>query len=236
MTQRLAGRLMLVTGASRGIGRAVASALAKEGAHVVAVARTVGGLEDLDDEIQKEGGSATLVPLNLTDFDALDRLGASLFERWGKLDGFVGNAAMLGALSPITHVKPDSWKTLIDLNLTANWRLVRSLDPLLKRSDAGRVVFVTSSVGNRPRAFWGGYAVSKAALEMLALVYAEECRTTRVRVNIVDPGAVRTRMRAEAYPGEDPATLPTPAEIAPALVELLLPSTESHGERVTIRR
>lgn len=233
--RRLENRLILVTGASRGIGRAVAEALARQGAHLILVARTVGGLEEADDEIKRAGGSATLVPLDLTDFDAIDRLGASIYERWGKLDGLVGNAAMLGSLSPLGHIKPDSWKQLLDVNLTANWRLLRSLDPLLRRSDAGRVLFVTSAVGHEPRAYWGGYAVSKAALEMMAFIYAEETRSSPVRVNVINPGGTRTRMRADAYPGEDPATLPTPEDIAPRFVDLMLPSCTKHGECVEVR-
>lgn len=233
MTERhLEGRLAVVTGASRGIGRAVAVALARAGAHVIAIARTVGGLEELDDEIQAAGGSATLVPVDLTDFDAIDRLGASIYERWKKLDILIGNAAMLGPLSPLGHIKPDAWKNVIDLNVTANWRLIRSLDPLLKLSDAGRVVFVTSGVGHKPRAYWGGYAVSKAALEMLALTYAAECATTNIRVNLVNPGATRTKMRAQAMPGEDPETLPKPETLAALFLSLVDPSLNKHGERI----
>ena len=231
MTDRhLEGRLAVVTGASRGIGRDVAIALGRAGAHVIAIARTVGGLEELDDEIQAAGGSATLVPVDLTDFDAIDRLGASIYERWKKLDILIGNAAMLGPLSPLGHIKPDAWKNVIDLNLTSNWRLIRSLDPLLKLSDAGRVVFVTSGVGHKPRAYWGSYAVSKAALEMLSNIYAAECVKTNIRVNLVNPGPTRTKMRAQAMPGEDPETLPKPDTLVPLFMSLVDPALTRHGE------
>ncbi|MBN9590986.1 MAG: SDR family NAD(P)-dependent oxidoreductase, partial [Alphaproteobacteria bacterium] len=184
MTKPLENRIALVTGASRGIGRAAALALAAQGAHVIAIARTVGGLEELDDEIRKAGGSATLVPLNLKDFAALDRLGASIFERWGRLDAFLGNAGTLGVLTPLGHLEPKVFQELLDINVTANWRLIRSLDPLLKQSDAGRVLFISSTVARKPRAFWGGYAMSKAALESLALTYAAECEGSAIRVNL----------------------------------------------------
>src|SRR5215471_12013636 len=174
----LSGRTALVTGASRGIGRAAGRALAAAGAHVILVARTVGGLEDLDDEIQKAGGHATLVPLDLKDFAALDRLGASIYERWGKLDAFLGNAAVLGPVTPVSHIAPKQFQELIDVNITANWRLIRSLDPLLKQSDAGRALFVTSGAARKHTPYWGGYAMSKAALESLALIYAAECEGT----------------------------------------------------------
>jgi NAD(P)-dependent dehydrogenase (short-subunit alcohol dehydrogenase family) len=228
-------RIALVTGASRGIGRAAAVALAAAGHHVICVARTVGGLEEADDAVRSAGGSATLVPLNLRDGEALDRLGASIFERWGRLDAFFGNAGVLGALSPLTHLEPKAFDELVAVNVTANWRLIRSLDPLLRQSDAGRVLFVSSSVARTPRAFWGGYAMSKAALESLALTYAAECDSTNIRVNILNPGATRTRMRAKAMPGEDPATLPTPEDIAPLIVQMLSPGWEKNGELVNYR-
>ncbi|MBA2589294.1 MAG: SDR family NAD(P)-dependent oxidoreductase, partial [Alphaproteobacteria bacterium] len=184
----LEGRIALVTGASRGIGRASAIALAKAGAHVILVARTVGGLEETDDEIQKAGGSATLVPMNLRDFDAIDRLGGSIYERWGKLDAFLGNAGVLGQLTPLAHMEPKTFQEVLEVNLTANWRLIRSLDPLLRLSDAGRVLFVTSGAARKHIAFWGGYALSKSALEILALTYAVECEPTNVKVNLINPG------------------------------------------------
>jgi NAD(P)-dependent dehydrogenase (short-subunit alcohol dehydrogenase family) len=230
-----ADRIALVTGASRGIGRAAAVALAGAGHHVVCVARTVGGLEETDDAVRAAGGSATLVPLSLKDFDAIDRLGASIFERWGKLDAFFGNAGVLGALTPLTHLEPKIFDELMAVNITANWRLIRSLDPLLKRSEAGRALFVSSSLARKPRPFWGGYAMSKAALESLALTYAAECAETKVRVNILNPGPVRTGMRAKAMPGEDPDTLPTPEEVAPLIVEMLSVGWGENGELVNFR-
>jgi NAD(P)-dependent dehydrogenase (short-subunit alcohol dehydrogenase family) len=229
---RLAGRVALVTGASRGIGAAVAKRFAAEGAHVVLVARTVGGLEEIDDAIRGGGGTATLVPLDLRDSDAIDRLGAALFERYGRLDVLVGNAGLLGTLTPIAQVKPAEWAEVLDVNLTANWRLIRSLDPLLRASEAGRAMFVTSSVGHAVRAYWASYAVSKAALEALVGTYAAEVQKTSLRVNLVDPGRVRTAMRAKAYPGEDPMTLKAPDEITEVFVELAEASCARHGETV----
>jgi NAD(P)-dependent dehydrogenase (short-subunit alcohol dehydrogenase family) len=229
---RLAGRIALVTGASRGIGAAVARRFAAEGAHVVLAARTVGGLEEVDDAIRSAGGSATLVPLDLRDGEAVDRLGAALFERYKRLDVLVGNAGQLGTLTPIAQVKPAEWSQVLDVNLTANWRLIRSLDPLLRASDAGRAIFVTSSVGHKARAYWATYAVSKAGLEMLVKTYAAEVQKTRLRVNLIDPGRTRTAMRAKAYPGEDPMTLRTPDEITDAFVELAEPACTRHGETV----
>jgi NAD(P)-dependent dehydrogenase (short-subunit alcohol dehydrogenase family) len=232
MTGRLEGRIALITGASRGIGRALAVALAAEGAHLILVARTVGGLEETDDSVKAAGGTATLVPLDLKDFDALDRLGASIHQRWGKLDVLIGNAGILGSLSPLGHIETAEWSKLLDINVTANWRLIRALDPLLRASDAGRAIFLTSSVGHTPRAYWGGYAVSKAALEMLALTYAAECATTAVKVNLVNPGATRTGMRAAAYPGEDPERNPLPETLGPLFVELASPDCTLHGRRI----
>ncbi len=231
----LKGKVALVTGASRGIGRAAAIALAKAGAHVICVARTVGGLEETDDEITKAGGTATLVPLNLKDAAAIDRLGASIFERWKKLDAFLGNAGSLGVLTPLTHLDPKAFQELLDINITANWRLIRSLDPLLRASDAGRAVFITSGSAARHTPFWGGYAMSKAALESLALTYAAECAGTNIKVNLVNPGPIRTLMRMRAMPGEDPATLKKPEELAPLLVELLSPTCEKQGERINFQ-
>ncbi|MGA7674561.1 MAG: SDR family NAD(P)-dependent oxidoreductase [Rhizomicrobium sp.] len=229
-------RIALVTGASRGIGRAAAKALAASGAHVILVARTVGGLEEVDDEIRKAGGSATLVPLNLKDFDALDRLGASIFERWGKLDAFFANAGVLGALTPLTHLEPKTFDDLLDVNVTANWRLIRSLDPLLRRSEAGRALFISSGVARKHVPFWGGYAMSKAALESLALTYATECQGTNIKANLLNPGPVRTAMRAKAMPGEDPETLPLPELLGPLIVEMLSPSYQKNGELVAFKR
>ena len=231
---RLAGRIALVTGASRGIGAAVARRFAAEGAHLVLVARTVGGLEEVDDEIRKAGGrAATLVPLDLREHAALDRLGASLHERFGRLDVLVGNAGLLGTLSPLGHVKPEDWDDVLAVNLTANWRLIRSLDPLLRESDAGRAIFVTSGITAGATAYWGPYAVSKAALEMLALTYAAETEKTKVRVNLLSPGVLRTRMRAQAFPGENPESLPPPDAVTGLFVELASPTCRRHGELVT---
>jgi NAD(P)-dependent dehydrogenase (short-subunit alcohol dehydrogenase family) len=235
MTAALSGRVALITGASRGIGRAAAKALAQAGAHVILVARTVGGLEEVDDEIQRAGGTATLVPLDLKDFPALDRLGASIFERWGRLDAFLGNAGTLGALTPLTHLEPKVFQELIDINVTANWRLIRSLDPLLRQSDAGRALFLTSGAARQHTAYWGGYAMSKAALESLALTYAGECVGTKVKVNLLSPGPLRTKMRAKAMPGEDPASLRPPEAVAALIVDLLSPTSTTHGEIVAFR-
>ena len=219
----LAGRIAVVTGASRGIGYQAAKGIAAAGAHVIAVARTVGGLEELDDAIRKLGGSATLVPLNLTDYDAIDRLGAAIFQRWKKLDIFLANAGVLGQLSPLGHIPPKVWDEVMAVNVTANWRLIRSLDPLLRESDAGRAIFMSSGAAERCRPFWGPYSASKAALNALARTYAQEVQSTPVRVVVVDPGRTRTAMRAKAMPGEDPATLPKPTEIVPHLVEMASP-------------
>jgi NAD(P)-dependent dehydrogenase (short-subunit alcohol dehydrogenase family) len=235
MVKQFAGRTALVTGASRGIGRAAAIALAAEGAHVILVARTVGGVEEADDAIKSAGGSATLVPLGLKDFDAIDRLGASIFERWGKLDAFLANAGQLGSLTPLSHLDPKVFQELVDVNITANWRLIRSLDPLLRRSDAGRALFVTSGAARKHTPFWGGYGMAKAALESLALTYAAECESTAVKVNLINPGPMRTAMRARAMPGEDPNALPPPEAIAPLIVELLSPSCSKNGELVNFQ-
>jgi NAD(P)-dependent dehydrogenase (short-subunit alcohol dehydrogenase family) len=229
----LAGRIALVTGASRGIGRAVAKRYAQEGADLVLTARTVGALEELDDEIRGiNGKTSLLVPLDLRNFDAIDQLGAGLYERFGKLDVLVGNAGVLGQMSPLTHTEPKHWQEAIDVNLTANWRLIRSLDPLLRLSEAGRAIFVTSGAARGPRAYWGAYAVSKAALEMLVGIYAQENQQGKLRANLVDPGRTRTRMRASAYPGEDPNTLPPPDAITDAFVRLARADFTGNGEIV----
>lgn len=225
----LTGKVVLVTGASRGIGYAAALEAARRGAHVVAVARTVGGLEELDDAIQEAGGSSTLVPFDLRDGDAIDRLGAAIFERWGHLDGLVANAGMLGTLSPVPHLKPDEFDKVMAINVTANFRLLRSLDLLLRQSEAGRAVFVSSGAARSAKPFWGLYAASKAALDALVKSYAGEMSTTNVKTNVFYPGVVRTAMRAKAMPGEDPETLPTPADIAPKLVDLLSPALTENG-------
>lgn len=233
MSNAMEGRLALVTGASRGIGRAVALELARAGAHVVALARTQGALEELDDEIRRVGGDATLVPCDLKDSEALDRLGAALHERWGHLDVLVANAGVLGPITPIGHVDPKSWDNVLAVNLTANYRLIRSLDPLLRASDAGRVVFLSSAAGHRAemKPYWGPYAITKAALDALARTYAAETATTsNVVVTAVNPGPLRTRMRAAAMPGEDPETLKRPEELAPAIVTLCSPEFRDTGK------
>ncbi len=226
----LSGKTALVTGASRGIGAAVAKAYAKAGAHVVLLARTVGGLEAVDDEIRAAGGNATLMPVDLMKLDELDALGPTLYERFGGLDIFVGNAGMLGTLSPLGHIDPKEWQKVIDTNVSANFRLLRTLDPLLQKSDNGRVIFVTTSEDVIDgRAYWGTYGVSKAALETLARTYAAENDNKSLKVNIVDPGRVRTDMRAAAKPGEDPLTLPSPDDVVPKFLELAAPDCNQNG-------
>lgn len=216
----LKDKIAVVTGASRGIGYHAAIALAKAGAHVIAVAKTVGGLEELDDEIKAAGGSCTLVPMDLQDFDAIDRLGAAIHEKWGRLDILLANAGILGGLSPLGHITPKTFDKVMAINVTANWRLVRSLDPLLQKSNAGRAIFLSSGAPHSCKAFWGNYAMTKAAVEALARVYASENAGTNVTSNIVNPGATRTNMRAEAMPGEDPSTLPHPSELGDMFVML----------------
>lgn len=228
----LSGRVALVTGASRGIGEAVALAYAKAGAHVVITARNTKALEALDDKIRTQGGAATLLPLDLLDHAKIDTLGPVLAEKFGRLDIFVGNAGMLGALSPIGHVKANDWDRVIALNLSANFRLIRTLDPLLRASDAGRVILVTSGAAEGFRAYWGAYAVSKAGLEALARSYKAETDQTNIKVNLLDPGRIRTTMRAEAFPGEDPQTLQTPDEITRCFLDLAAPTCTKHGERI----
>jgi NAD(P)-dependent dehydrogenase (short-subunit alcohol dehydrogenase family) len=230
MTKLLSGRTALVTGASRGIGYATAIALATEGAHVVATARTTGGLEELDDAIKAAAGTATLVPLDMRDTDGIGRLAAALDERYKKLDILIGNAALVGSNSPLDHFQTKEWDEVIAVNVTANWHLIRTMDALLRRSDAGRAVFLTSGAAANPRAYRGLYATSKAALEALARVYADETRSTAVRVNLFNPGPTRTRMRAAVMPGEDPMTLPTADAVAATIVPLCLPSFDETGK------
>jgi NAD(P)-dependent dehydrogenase (short-subunit alcohol dehydrogenase family) len=230
MQNDLTGKIALVTGASRGIGAAVARKLAGAGAHVILVARTVGGLEEIDDMIRADGGMASLVPLDLKDGAAIDRLGGIVAERWGKLDILVANAGILGVLGPLGHLKPKVWDDLMAINVTANWRLIRSFDPLLRASTAGRAVFVTSSVAQNIKAYWGGYAVSKAALETMAKTYAAEVGTSNLKVNIIDPGRTRTAMRAAAMPGEDPASLPKPDEVAEIFLDVCSENFQGNGQ------
>jgi NAD(P)-dependent dehydrogenase (short-subunit alcohol dehydrogenase family) len=229
-TPRLADRLALVTGATRGIGRAVALAYAREGAHLILVGRTAGALEEVDDEIRAVGGNATLLTLDLKSQDKIDAIGPTIYQRWNKLDILVGNAGILGPLSPLGHVTADAWNEVLEINLTANWRLIRTLDPLLRRSDAGRAIFVSSGAATAPRAYWGPYAASKAGLEALVKVYADEVANTPVRVNLLNPGPTRTGMRAKAFPGEDPASLKPPDHVVETFVKLALPTCTDNGK------
>jgi len=229
LAKPLEGRIALITGASRGIGYHAAKAFAAAGAHVIALARTTGGLEELDDEITAAGGSATLVPLDLTDYDGIDRLGGAIYERWDKLDIFFANAGILGSVSPLGHVLPKEWDRVIAVNVTANWRLIRSLDALLRASDAGRMIVMSSGVTISCRPFMGAYSTSKAAVEALARTYANETAKTPVRVVIVHPGPMRTAMRAKAMPGENPKSLAHPAELAPHLIEIASPAFSKTG-------
>jgi NAD(P)-dependent dehydrogenase (short-subunit alcohol dehydrogenase family) len=226
----LSGRIALVTGASRGIGAATALALAHEGAHVVAVARTVGGLEELDDGIRAAGSTATLVPLDLTDTDGILRLALALDERYQRLDILIGNAGVVGPSSPLDHVQPKDWDQVMAINVTANWHLIRAMDPLLRRSDAGRAVFISSGAAHNMRAYRGPYSISKAALEALVRTYAAETEASTVRVNLVNPGPTRTRMRAAVMPGEDPMTLPPPEAVAEKIVALCRPDFKDTGK------
>jgi NAD(P)-dependent dehydrogenase (short-subunit alcohol dehydrogenase family) len=227
---RFDGKVALVTGASRGIGRAIAKALALQGAHVVALARTKGGLEELDDELKALGAQISLVRLDLREGAQIDNLGPTLYERWQRLDIFVGNAGILGPLSPLGHISEADWTQTLNINVTANWRLLRTLDPILRLSPAGRVLFMTSNASRNCRAYWGPYSVSKAALDALAKTYAHEVQSTPVRVNLLNPGRMRTRMRAKAYPGEDENTVPPPEAIVPLALSLLTEETTANGE------
>lgn len=226
----LSGKLALVTGASRGIGYHSALTLAKQGAHVIAVARTVGGLEELDDEIQTAGGSATLVPFDLLDFDAIDRLGASIYERWGKLDILVANAGMLGDLSPLEHIEPKSFEKTMALNVTANWRLIGSMSQLLRSADNPRAVFMTADAPDHCKPFWGPYTSSQSALQALVKTWAAECEKTPLRINMLDTGPMRTAMRAAAMPGEDAEKIAHPSEISESLLQLVSEKLSENGK------
>lgn len=225
----LEGRIAVVTGASRGVGYQAALGFAKAGAHVIALARTVGGLEELDDEIQAAGGTSTLVPLDIKDFDALDRLGATINERWGKLDILLGNAGVLGIATPLAQLKPSVFEDVFAVNVTANYRLLRSLDPLLQASNAGRALFVSSGAARSKRSFVAAYAASKAALEVLIETYAKEVSKTNICANLIDPGTLRTKMRAQYAPGEDPNTVTPVEEIVPTLIDLVSPANTHSG-------
>ena len=229
---RLAGKVALVTGASRGIGAAVALRFAEEGAHLVLAARTPGALEEVDDAVRGKGGSATLVPVDLADFGKIDDIAAALYQRWGQLDILVRNAAEAGEFSPLGHIDPEVSRQILDLDLTVNWRLIRAMDPLLRRAAAGRAIFVTCEIGHEPIAYGGAYAVAKAGLEALVKIYAQEIVNTSVRANLVDPGITRTRLRARGFPGEDPATLKPPESITDAFLALALPDCTKNGELV----
>ena len=234
-TPDLSGKLVLVTGATRGIGRAVAIAAASAGAELVITGRTIGALEEVDDEIKAGGGHATIVEMDMQDTAAMPRLAAAIAERWGRLDGFVANAAILTALTPVGHVTPEDWETNIAVNLTGQWHMIRAFDPLLRAAPAGRAILVTSgaAVGSRP--FWGPYAATKAGLEALGRSWAGESEQTDIRINMMNPGGTATTMRASAFPGEDPASLPKPADIAPAFLALLAEDCPWHGEVVNAR-
>ncbi len=232
MNKRLQGRIAVVTGASRGIGMAVATALGAEGAHVVLIARTQGGLEEAADAIEAQGGTTTLTPMDLTDFPAIDRLGAAMAERHGHIDILIGNAGALGVLSPTGHVDPPVWENTFNVNFHANWRLIRSLDPLLRQSDAGRLLFTSLTCGFRALPYWSAYACGKAALDMLVKTYAREVAKTPIRANLMDPGSVATQLRRQAFPGADFSGLSQPDDVAPAFVEAVLPSFNQTGKNL----
>lgn len=229
-TLPLSDRIALVTGASRGIGEATALALAGAGAHVIALARTEGALTSLGDRIEKAGGAVTLVPFDLRQLDRIDDLGAEIYSLFQRLDVLVGNAGILGPLSPLGHIKAEEWQKVIDVNFNANWRLIRILDPLLRRSPAARAVFLTDGVARATGPFWGCYGASKAALEAMVRSYAAEAHSTGMRVNLLDPGPVRTNLRKKAFPGENPDRLPAPSAIAPLIVEMCSPDYDRNGE------
>lgn len=231
----LADRIALVTGATRGIGRAVALALAREGAHVVATGRTQGALEEIDDAVRSAGSSATLVPLDMRDYPGIYRLATAINERYRRLDVLIGNAGVVGQRSPVDHIDPQNWDEVMAVNVTANWHLLRAMNALLRRSDAGRVALITSGAATHPRAYSGAYSVSKAALNALGQIYAAETSSTAMRVNLFNPGPTRTKMRASVMPGEDPMTLPAPEVVAEKILDLCLPSCSETGKLYDFR-
>ena len=233
MTDRLDGCVALVTGASRGIGAAVAVELARLGAHPVLIARTQGGLEDTDDAIRAVGGSATLLPMDLREGAKIDAIGPSLYQRFGRLDILVHAAGVLGKLTPVGHILPGDWNDVVGVNLSATWRLIATADPLLRRAPAGRAVFLTDERAREPKAYWGAYGATKAAMEHLVLTWAAETESTPLRANLFEPGVIGTRLRAAAFPGFDPKTLPRPETVAPAIAALCLPSETRHGALVS---
>src|SRR6195952_4552345 len=232
MPRLLDGAIALVTGASRGIGAAVSVELARLGARVVITARTQGGLEETDDAIRAAGGEATILPLDLREGGQIDAIGPTLFQRFGRLDVLVHNAGALGRLTPVSHILPDDWADVVAVNLSATWRLIRTCDPLLRQAPAGRAVFVTENRAREPRAYWGAMGATKAGMEHPVLTWAQEVATTTVRVNLFDPGPVATRMRSNAFPGEDRSVLASPEAVAPALVALCLPLEQRNGSLV----
>lgn len=234
--KRLENKVVLVTGASRGIGRAVAIEAGKHGAEVILTGRTTGALEEVDDKIHAFGGQSVIVELDQTDLPAIPRLAAAIGSRWGRLDGFVANAGQLGQLSPMAHIEADVFERTLMVNLTSIFHMIKACDGLLRASDAGRAVLVSSgaAVGHRP--FWGGYAVSKAGLEAMGRSWASESEQTAMKINMLDPGGTRTAMRAAAYPGEEPTALPAAEEIAPAFIDLLAEDCPHHGERLSARQ
>ncbi|WP_375634301.1 MULTISPECIES: SDR family NAD(P)-dependent oxidoreductase [unclassified Bartonella] len=239
MTKRdfsLHGRVALVTGASRGIGYYLALELAAHGAHIIALARTVSGLTELDNQIREKGAHATLVPLDLHHMENIDTLAISIAKRWKKLDIIVANAGILGTLSPIAHIENTVFEDVFQINLFSQWRLMKAVEPLLRESDAGRAILLSSSVAHAARPFWGAYAASKAALEVIARCWAEELKQTPIKINCVNPGATRTAMRAEAMPGEDPQTLPSPQEVAKKIVHLLSPDLKETGKLFNVHK
>ncbi|MBL4612402.1 MAG: SDR family NAD(P)-dependent oxidoreductase [Emcibacter sp.] len=236
MTGKLDGKIALITGATRGIGAGVVLALAREGAHIIMVGRTTGALEEMDDAVRELGAESTLVPMDLNDAEAIDRLGGHVASTWGKLDILIGNAGILGPISPMGHIPPKEWDQLMAINVTANYRLIRAFDLLLRAAEAGRAIFVTSTVAESCRAYWGGYAITKAAINCMVKTYANEVgNNTNVRANLINPGAIRTSMRAAAVPGEDPETLDTPHDIAPLFVKMSLPEFQGNGEIISYK-